>query len=171
MPNFKEKRTTYDSHFEFPEDHVLYIDESGRREGGGFSENWLFDTSEQLYLYFDNYRSLGPEDKRPQATVCVVFWRDKVFHFHFHELYRDVAEAAYDFRYRHAETPIVYWAVFCVDYVAGWEGTTDRDLLARKMIDKLAHTVGAVMLKNRTPRPCYIPTRLSREAHFVLKKD
>lgn len=170
-PEFKEKRTTYDSHFGFHEGHVSYIDESGRREGGGFSANWLFDTSEQIYLYFDNYRSLGHEDKRPQATVCVVFWQDKVFHFHFHELCRDVAEAAYDFRYRHEETPIIYWAIFLVDYVAGWESTTDRDLVAKKMIDKLAHTVGAVMLKNRTPRPCYIPTRLSREAHFVLKKD
>ena len=58
-PEFKEKRTTYDSHFGFPEDHVLYIDESGRREGGGFSANWFFDTSEQIYLYFGEYTSLG----------------------------------------------------------------------------------------------------------------
>ncbi len=170
-PEFKEKRTTYDSHFGFPEDHVLYIDESGRREGGSFSEHWLFDFSAQIYLYFDNYTSLGPEDKRLRVTVCVVFWQDKVFHFHFHELYRDVAEAAYDFRYRHVETPIIYWAIFLVDYVAGWEGQVNRELLVRKMIDKIASTVDALMARDVTPRPCYIPTRLSKEAHFVLKKD
>ena len=172
------RRKDVKEQFGFAEDHLDYIESSGRRDGWDSAMWWLIDSTNQLYLYFGRYISMGPEDKSPFVEVGLVFWRDKVFHFHFHEIYTldkfIKNKAGFSSQFIDSDLDFfreVRWVVFLIDYVSGWDGLDCKEELAKKMIRKIArsiHTISPRYNKGKCLNTgvYYISGRLKRESDF-----
>ena len=172
------KRKDAKEQFGFSEDHLTYIESSGCRDGWDSIMWWLIDSTDQLYFYFGRYISMGPEDKSPPVEVGLVFWRKKVFHFHFHEIYTldkfIKNEAGFSSQFIDSNLDFfreVRWAVFLIDYVSGWDGLDCKEELAKKMIRKIAGSIQTISpsyekRKYLNTGVYYISNRLKRESDF-----
>ncbi len=163
-PDLKKELVGYNNSFGFALEHVLYVEESGRRTGGGYGGFWHVDHLQEVYLQFINYTYLGEDDKRPQGKVCVVFWQKQIFHFHFHEVFYSS-----NVGFNRDDGESVYWAVFFIDYITGWDSVCCTALCAQKIIEKIVRLRGAVKFSEAgLPKISYLPHRLESYADFVI---